>query len=75
MKRNGTQSVLGRATGEIRASAGGWVQIELLAKIKGWMAPEKQDVTVHDANRMTDDELARIAAGSGDGSAAAAASP
>ena len=27
--------------------------IELLAKIKGWMAPEKQDVTVHDANRMT----------------------
>jgi hypothetical protein len=38
------------------------------------MAPEKADVTVHEANRMTDDELARIAA-SGDGSAAAVPSP
>jgi hypothetical protein len=49
--------------------------IELLAKIKGWIAPDKHDLTVRSADRMTDDELARIAAGSSDGSAAAAASP
>lgn len=39
--------------------------LKLLAQIKGWMAPEKRDVTLRPSHQMTDDELARIAAGSG----------
>lgn len=41
--------------------------IELLAKIKGWMAPDKHDLTVRSADQMSDDELARIAAGGSEG--------
>ena len=37
--------------------------IKLMAQIKGLMAPEKRDLTVHATDQMTDDELARIAAG------------
>lgn len=37
--------------------------IRLMAQIKGLMAPEKRDLTVHATDQMTDDELARIAAG------------
>lgn len=43
--------------------------LKLLAQIKGWMAPEKRDVTLRPTHQMTDDELARIAAGSGPGAA------
>ena len=39
--------------------------IRLMAQIKGLMAPEKRDLTVHATDQMTDDELARIAAGGG----------
>ena len=36
--------------------------IELLAKINGWMAPDKQDVTVRDASQVTDDDIVRLIA-------------
>jgi hypothetical protein len=49
--------------------------IELLAKIRGWMAPDKLDLAVRSADRMTDDELARIAAGSSAGAVAAPSDP
>lgn len=39
--------------------------IRLMAQIKGLMAPEKRDLTIHATDQMTDDELARIAAGGG----------
>jgi hypothetical protein len=44
--------------------------LEDLAKLHGLNAPEKRDVTVRDADQLTDDELARIAARGGDGAAA-----
>jgi hypothetical protein len=37
--------------------------IRLMAQIKGLMAPERREMTLRPANNMTDDELARIAAG------------
>lgn len=37
--------------------------LKLMAQIKGLMAPEKRDLTIHATDQMTDDELARIAAG------------
>ncbi len=49
--------------------------LKLLAQIKGWLAPEKRDVTVHDADRISDDELARIASGSGGGAPTAPSDP
>ena len=50
--------------------------IELLAKIKGWMAPEKRDVTVHDASQVTDDDIVRlIAVESREGAAETAVNP
>lgn len=45
--------------------------IRLMAQIKGLMAPEKRDLTIRPADNMSDDELARIAAGSGSGAPAA----
>jgi hypothetical protein len=39
--------------------------LKLMAQIKGLMAPEKRDLTIHATDQMTDDELARIAAGGG----------
>lgn len=41
--------------------------IRLMAQIKGLMAPEKRDLTIHATDEMTDDELARIAAGGREG--------
>lgn len=46
--------------------------LRLLAEIEGWKAPEKRDVTVRDADKLTDDELAHIA---GTGSENAADAP
>jgi hypothetical protein len=46
--------------------------IRLMAQIKGLMAPEKRDLTIRATDQMTDDELARIAAG---GSVSPAAAP
>jgi hypothetical protein len=44
--------------------------IDLLAKLRGWMAPERHDHVLR-TNAMTDDELARIAAGGRAGALAA----
>lgn len=41
-----------------------------LRDMHGFKAAEKREVTVHDANRMSDDELARIAASGGAGAPA-----
>jgi hypothetical protein len=49
--------------------------IRLMAQIKGLMAPEKRDLTIHATDQMTDDELARIAAGGSPGAAAETVSP
>lgn len=49
--------------------------IRLMAQIKGLMAPEKRDLTVHATDQMTDDELARIAAGGGARTVAAPVDP
>jgi hypothetical protein len=49
--------------------------IRLMAQIKGLMAPEKRDLTVHATDQMTDDELARIAAGGGQGNPPAPVNP
>ncbi len=49
--------------------------VKLMAQIKGLMAPEKRDLTVHATDQMTDDELARIAAGGGAGAAATPGNP
>ena len=49
--------------------------IRLMAQIKGLMAPEKRDLTIHATDQMTDDELARIAAGGSPGAAAAPGNP
>lgn len=37
--------------------------LKLLAQIKGWLAPEKRDLTLRASQQMTDDELAVIAGG------------
>ena len=49
--------------------------IRLMAQIKGLMAPEKRDLTIHATDQMTDDELARIAAGGREGDPAAPVNP
>lgn len=49
--------------------------IRLMAQIKGLMAPEKRELTVHATDQMTDDELARIAAGGGARAAPAPVDP
>lgn len=49
--------------------------IKLMAQIKGLMAPEKRDLTIHATDQMTDDELARIAAGGSPGAPAAPVDP
>lgn len=49
--------------------------IKLMAQIKGLMAPEKRDLTIHATDQMTDDELARIAAGGRPGDPATPVNP
>lgn len=49
--------------------------IRLMAQIKGLMAPERRELKLLPANNMTDDELARIAAGSRQSAAAAPVNP
>jgi hypothetical protein len=49
--------------------------IRLMAQIKGLMAPEKRDLTIHATDQMTDDELARIAAGGSQGAPATPGTP
>jgi len=49
--------------------------IRLMAQIKGLMAPERREMTLRPANNMTDDELARIAAGGRARADAAAGDP
>ena len=44
--------------------------VDQLIKLDGLAVPEKRDVTVRGADQFTDDELARIAAGGGEGAAA-----
>jgi len=49
--------------------------IAQLRDMRGFKAAEKRDVTVHALDEMSDDELARIAAGGGNSGGEAAASP
>lgn len=49
--------------------------IRLMAQIKGLMAPERRELSLRAANNMSDDELARIAAGSRQGTPAAPVDP
>jgi len=49
--------------------------MKLMAQIKGLMAPEKRDLTIRATDQMTDDELARIAAGGGARDSAAPVNP
>lgn len=50
--------------------------IAQLREMSGFKAPEKRDVTIHTAtNELTDDELARIAAGGGARASAAPVNP
>lgn len=45
--------------------------VELLAKFRGWLAPEKFEGTMRPASTLSDDELANIARGGGNRAASA----
>jgi hypothetical protein len=73
-----SQEVTGGKRKLLRTKVKGYAVIDgirLMAQIKGMMAPEKRDLTIHATDQMTDDELARIAAGGREGDPAAPVNP